>query len=189
MLGSNSSSCPLGFFPLDYEKACRRAAEQVVPNKPYGGSLSGVDLKAAYMAGCYWHTVDGSVYFNAEVASAAASVDSFALQLCAGAPIPPAPWYAAHAAEHDTQQGLIGRRAAFSAGVCDVRHACAAVCMPDIAWMPAYLPKCVRASERVCVYGCIAACVRSSHPPARPFIHRVIYPSIDRLKCSSIPSI
>ncbi len=91
MLGSNSSGCPSGFFPLDYEKACRHAAEQVVPNKPYGGSLSGKDLKDAYMAGCYWHTVDGSVYFNDKPASARGSVDSFALQLCAGAPIPAHP--------------------------------------------------------------------------------------------------
>jgi hypothetical protein len=91
VLGSNSSGCPSGFFPLDYEKACRHAAEQVVPNKPYGGSLSGKDLKDAYMAGCYWHTVDGSVYFNDKPASARGSVDSFALQLCAGAPIPAHP--------------------------------------------------------------------------------------------------
>ncbi len=95
MLGSDSSACPSGFFPLDYEKACRRAAEQVVPMKLYGGSLSGNDLKAAYMSGCYWHTIDGRVYFNDKassapdsVDSAPDSVDSFALQLCAGAPIP-----------------------------------------------------------------------------------------------------
>ncbi len=124
MLGSNSWGCPSGFFPLDYEKACRRAAEQVVPNKPYGGSLSGKDLKAAYMSGCYWHTVDGSVYFNDKDASAPGSVESFALQLCAGAPIP---------------AGACGRarypagasRAAFSTCVCDVCHAsCAVVCTP-----------------------------------------------------------
>ena len=87
MLGSNSSVCPSGFFPLDYEKACQRAAERLVPTKPYGGSLSD-DLKAAYMSGCYWHTVDGSVYFNDNAASVAGRVDSFALQLCAGAPSP-----------------------------------------------------------------------------------------------------
>jgi hypothetical protein len=91
VLGSNSSVCPSGFFPLDYEKACRRAA--VIANKPYRGSLSDA-LKPAYMAGCYWHTVDGSIYFNAKVAGAPGSVDPFALQLCAGASIP-APKYAA----------------------------------------------------------------------------------------------
>ncbi len=97
MLGSNSSACPSGFFPLDYEKACQHAAERLVPTKPYGGSVSD-DLKAAYMSGCYWHTVDGSVYFNDNAASNARRVDSFALQLCAGAPSP-APRYAADAAE------------------------------------------------------------------------------------------
>ncbi len=97
MLGSNSSACPSGFFPLDYEKACKRAAEQLVPMKLYGGSLSD-DLKAAYMSGCYWHTVDGSVYFNDQAAGVGRRVDSFALQLCAGAPSP-APRYAADAAE------------------------------------------------------------------------------------------
>ncbi len=101
MLGSNSSACPPGFFPLDYEKACRRAA--VIADKPYGGSLSGDDLKAAYMAGCYWHTVDGNVYFNDKPASAPGSVDPFALQLCAGAPIP-ARRYAPHAAERGARR-------------------------------------------------------------------------------------
>ncbi len=85
MLGSNSSGCPVGFFPLDYEKGCQRAA--VIADKPYGGSLSN-DLKAAYMSGCYWHTVNGNVYFNDKPASAPDRVDAFALQLCAGAPIP-----------------------------------------------------------------------------------------------------
>jgi hypothetical protein len=97
VLGSNSSACPSGFFPLDYEKACKRAAELLVPRKPYGGSVSD-DLEAAYMSGCYWHTVDGSVYFNDKPASDARRVDSFALQLCAGAPSP-ALRYAADAAE------------------------------------------------------------------------------------------
>ncbi len=69
-------------------------------DQPYGGSVSD-DLKTAYMSGCYWHTVNGSVYFNDKAASAPGSVDSFALQLCAGAPIP-APWYAADAAERGT---------------------------------------------------------------------------------------
>jgi hypothetical protein len=98
VLGSNSSACPSGFFPLDYEKACQHAAEQLDPTNPYGGSLSD-DLEAAYMSGCYWHTVDGSVYFNDnKPAGDARRVDSFALQLCAGAPSP-APRYAADAAE------------------------------------------------------------------------------------------
>ena len=84
MLGSNSSGCPSGFFPLDYEKACRHAAEQVVPNKPYGGSLV-VSPKAAYMSGCYWHTVDGSVYFFfRDPKHAIVTVNSFVRQMCAG---------------------------------------------------------------------------------------------------------
>ena len=106
MLGSNSSACPSGFFPLDYEKACQRAAELLVPTKLYGGRLSG-DLEAAYMSGCYWHTVDGSVYFNDKPASDARRVNSFALQLCAGAPSP-APRYAADAAERAPDRGHKG---------------------------------------------------------------------------------
>ncbi len=106
MLGSNSSACPPGFFPLDYEKACRRAA--VIANKPYRGSLSGDDLKAAYMAGCYWHTVDGSVNFNDKPASAPGSVDPFALQLCAGAPIP-ARLYTPHEAERGARRSVACR--------------------------------------------------------------------------------
>ena len=65
-------------------------------NTTYGGSLS-LEGSKGYPAGCFWHTVDGSVYFNAKGASG--TVNSFALQLCAGAPIP-APRYAADAAEH-----------------------------------------------------------------------------------------
>jgi hypothetical protein len=149
VLGSNSSACPSGFFPLDYEKACRRAAEQFVPNKPYGGSLSGDDLKAAYMSGCYWHTVDGSIYFNDKPASAPGRVDSFALQLCAGAPIP-ARRYAPHAADCGARQGFKG---------C-VRLACAMCAVP-----PALLRARLRASVRAYMHACISACKRSIHAP------------------------
>ena len=97
----------MGFFPLDYEKACQRAA--VIANKPYGGSLSGKGLKDAYMAGCYWHTINGSVYFNDKAASAPGSVDSFALQLCAGAPSPAVCGWCSRARTRQGPQGLRSR--------------------------------------------------------------------------------
>jgi hypothetical protein len=157
VLGSNSSACPSGFFPLDYEKACRRAAEQAVPNKPYGGSLSGDDLKAAYMAGCYWHTVDGSVYFNDKPASAPGSVDSFALQLCAGAPIP-ARRYAPHASE-------CGARQSFKGCALGLRVRC-------VPCMLALLRVRLLASER--------AYMHASRPAYDPSIHPIHSP-IDAL--------
>jgi hypothetical protein len=123
VLGSNTSACPSGFFPLDYEKACQRAA--VIANKPYGGSLSGKGLKDAYMAGCYWHTIDGSVYFNDKPASAPDRVDPFALQLCAGAPIP-ARRYAPHAAERGARRSV----ACHAARCCGQTSECMVVRMP-----------------------------------------------------------
>ena len=96
MLGSNGSVCPPTFFPLDYDAACMSAAS--LANTTYGGSLS----LEGYPAGCFWHTIDGSVYFNAKGASG--TVNSFALQLCAGVPIP-ALRYAVDAAEHGSRQG------------------------------------------------------------------------------------
>jgi hypothetical protein len=146
VLGSNSSACPSGFPPLDYEKACRHAAEQVVPNKPYGGSLSGDDLKAAYMTGCYWHTIDGRVYFNDKTASAPDRVDSFALQLCAGAPIP-ARRYAPHTAERGARRSVACRpllRANLRV------HGCA----------HANTPACLCACVRLCA--CECDCVHAS---------------------------
>ncbi len=67
-------------------------------NMTYGGSLS----LEGYPAGCFWHTVDGSFYFNAKGASG--TVNSFAQQLCAGAPIPAL----RYAAEHGARQGRQG---------------------------------------------------------------------------------
>ncbi len=81
-LDSTEGVCPPNFVRLDFEMAemaCSSAA--VVANKTYGGSLS---LKG-YPAGCYWHTVNGSVYFFIKDATdAVAKVNSFVRQMCAG---------------------------------------------------------------------------------------------------------
>jgi hypothetical protein len=170
VLGSNSSACPSGFFPLDYEKACQHAAEQLVPKKPYRGSLSD-DLKAAYMSGCYWHTVDGSVYFNDKPASDASRVDSFALQLCAGAPSP-APRYAPHAAELAPDRAHKGCVHDVCGEVCDAP--CAAVCMP--------------VSERASLHACVHLGLQTIHIHLpHPFIHRCIHPAV-HLGLSVLPS-
>ncbi len=118
-LGPNSNGCPPAFLRLDYDKACERAA--VIANQIYGGSLSPEQkgLMAAYPAGCYWHTVDGRIYFNAKVSSG--TVNSFALQMCAGALIP-ALRYPTHATKRGVRLGT--SRAAFSTCVCEVWHAC-----------------------------------------------------------------
>jgi hypothetical protein len=161
VLGTNSSGCPSGFFPLDYEKACQRAAEQLVPLKPYGGSLGDVGLKAAYMSGCYWHTVDGSVYFNDKVAIAPGSVDSFALQLCAGAPIP-APRYATHTAERITRQGL---KACFLG-----------LLVRCVRCLRVLLRVRTPASERACLYACVHLGLHTIHPSIHPSIHSSVHP-------------
>jgi hypothetical protein len=85
-LAPTGGACPLNFFRLDYEMAempCSSAA--VVASKTYVGSVS----LEGYPAGCYWHTVNGSVYFFGNNRKGAiATANSFALQMCAGAPIP-----------------------------------------------------------------------------------------------------
>ena len=95
-LGSTGGVCPPPSFRLDYEKACERAA--VVASKNYVPSLTSEGYPG-YPAGCYWHTVDGSVYFNAK--GAIATVNPFARQICAGAPIP-----ALQNAPHATVRGI-----------------------------------------------------------------------------------
>ncbi len=78
-LGSTGGECSPPFLRLDYEKGCERAA--VVANKTYTGSLS----LEGYPAGCYWHTVDGSVYyFIRDLKHAVVTVNSFVRQMCAG---------------------------------------------------------------------------------------------------------
>ena len=101
-LGSTGGVCPPPSFRLDYEKACKRAA--VVASKTYVPSLTSEDYPG-YPAGCYWHTVDGNVYFNAK--GAVATVNPFARQICAGAPIP-ALQNATHATERGIRQGPQG---------------------------------------------------------------------------------
>jgi hypothetical protein len=78
-LGSTGGVCSPPFVPLDYEKACKHAA--VVANKTYVGSLS----LEGYPAGCYWHAVNGSVYyFIQDPKHAIVTVNSFVRQMCAG---------------------------------------------------------------------------------------------------------
>ncbi len=78
-LAPTGGVCPLPYLPLDYEMAemaCSSAA--VVANKTYVGSLS----LRGYPAGCYWNTVDGSVYFFIGDATDAVA-NPFVRQMCA----------------------------------------------------------------------------------------------------------
>jgi hypothetical protein len=177
VLGSTEGDCPLTFFRLDYEMAemaCERAA--VVANKTYVRSLSSEDYPG-YPAGCYWHTVDGSVYFFiGDAKDTVAKVNSFVRQMCASTPIP-APQYATPATEH-------GRAAAvaFSTCVREVCYACPSACPP--------------ASERDRKH---AFCLQTTptHLPAHPHtpsVHTAIHlglfshPSIDPEIRPTIPS-
>ena len=105
-LGSIGGVCPPPSFRLDYEKGCERAANYA--SKTYVPSLTSEDY-TGYPAGCYWHTVDGGVYFNAKglQQGAVATVNPFARQICAGAPIP-ALQNAPHATERGIRQGPQG---------------------------------------------------------------------------------
>ncbi len=121
-LGSTGGECLPLFVRLDYEKGCERAA--IVANKTYVPSLT-TEEYPGYPAGCYWHAVDGSVYFNAK--GAIATVNPFARQICAGASIP-ALQNAPHATEHGIRHGLHGicsRR--FLREMC---HAFSSACLP-----------------------------------------------------------
>ena len=170
-LGSTGGVCSPPFVPLDYEKACKHAA--VVANKTYVGSLS----LEGYPAGCYWHAVNGSVYyFIQDPKHAIVTVNSFVRQMCASTPIP-APQYATPATEH-------GRAAAvaFSTCVREVCYACPSACPP--------------ASERDRKH---AFCLQTTptHLPAHPHtpsVHTAIHlglfshPSIDPEIRPTIPS-
>jgi hypothetical protein len=137
VLAPTGGGCSLPFLRLDYETACEHAA--VVANKTYVGSVS----LEGYPAGCYWHTVNAGVYFNGK--GAIATANSFALQMCAGAPIP-AHRYATHATERGIRQeppeGPRGSRS---------RHAYVK-CV-----MHARPPACPRASVPVCIKLCLHA--------------------------------
>ena len=104
-LGSTGGVCSLPFLRLDYEKACERAA--IVASKTYVLSPSSEDYPG-YPAGCYWHTIDGGVYyFIRDKKDTVAKNNSFVRPMCAGAPIPD-PQYATPATERGIRQGPPG---------------------------------------------------------------------------------
>ncbi len=77
---ASSSTCPASYVPLTNEDACASAA--AIANSKYGdpGAYS------YYPAGCYWHRVTGTVYYNTDATGAA---NYYAQPLCAGAaPVP-----------------------------------------------------------------------------------------------------
>ena len=75
--GTNSKDCPPSHSRLDTEAACKGAA--AIAGLTYSGSA----MYSYYPAGCFWHTISGSVYLNTHADGAN---NSFAQPLCAGAP-------------------------------------------------------------------------------------------------------
>jgi hypothetical protein len=71
---ASSVACPASYLPLNTADACKSAAG--VANKTYG------DSGAYYPAGCYYHTVNGGVYFSTDATGVA---NYFAQPLCASA--------------------------------------------------------------------------------------------------------
>jgi hypothetical protein len=75
-LGTTSSTaCPASYALLDTFDACKSAAGAA--SKTYT-----VAAHTYYPYGCYWHTITGSVYYNANAAGAG---NVYAQPLCAGA--------------------------------------------------------------------------------------------------------
>jgi hypothetical protein len=76
-LGTTSgTACPATYGQLDNAVACKSAADAA--SKTYGRTVA----YSYYPYGCYWHTITGSVYYNANAAGAA---NFYAQPLCAGA--------------------------------------------------------------------------------------------------------
>ena len=72
----STTACPASYALLDTADACKSAA--AAASTTYGGS----GTLAYYPYGCYWHTITGSVYYNANPAGAGSV---FSQPLCAGA--------------------------------------------------------------------------------------------------------
>jgi hypothetical protein len=138
-LGSTGGECSPPFFRLDYEKACERAA--VVANKTYMGSRS----LEGYPVGCYWHTVDGGVYyFIRDPKHAFVTVNSFVRQMCAGK------------ADSRTSVCDTCDRARSASGVAFL------TCVREV-WY-GRPTACLPTSEHACPYAFCYACIRSTHP-------------------------
>ena len=76
-LGANGGKrCPATYGLLITADACKSAADAA--SKTYGGTLA----YSFYPSGCYWHTINGSVYYNSNASGAA---NFYAQPLCAGA--------------------------------------------------------------------------------------------------------
>ena len=74
--GASSNVCPAGLLRLDTADACASAA--AIANKTNGGS----GAYSYYPAGCFWHTVTGSAFYNTHATGAA---NYYAQPVCAGA--------------------------------------------------------------------------------------------------------
>ena len=75
--GTNSKDCPPSYSRLDTEAACKGVA--AIAGTAYTGSA----MYSYYPAGCFRHTISGSVYLNTHADGANSS---FAQPLCVGAP-------------------------------------------------------------------------------------------------------
>jgi hypothetical protein len=83
MGGASSTACPAGHFPVNTAGACASAAE--VANRMYGGRVE----YSYYPAGCFWHTVTGTIYLNTyPFKDATGAANYYAQPVCAGAARP-----------------------------------------------------------------------------------------------------
>ena len=74
--GTSRSVCPTGYVRLATADACTSAAAVA------GTAYSEAAAYSYYPAGCFWHTITDSVYFNTHPTGAA---NYYAQPLCAGA--------------------------------------------------------------------------------------------------------
>jgi hypothetical protein len=68
--------CPPSFFRLDTADACKSTAAVA------GTAFGDTGAYSHFPAGCFWHTITGSIYFNTNGEGAA---NYFTQPLCAGA--------------------------------------------------------------------------------------------------------
>jgi hypothetical protein len=84
---AGSTGCPASYRRLDTETACASAAG-------VGGKLFGDTGEYSYYpAGCFWHSVTGSVYYNTDPTNTA---NHYAQPLCASATRFPPPGVCMH---------------------------------------------------------------------------------------------
>jgi hypothetical protein len=74
--GASRRGCPTSYVRLITEDACASAA--LIGGMTFGDAAA----SSYYPAGCFWHTITGSVYFNPH---ATGGLNYYAQPLCAGA--------------------------------------------------------------------------------------------------------